>query len=134
MKVSELFPSKYIKAADLNGKSYTFKIATMRLEEMRDQNDKTVKKAVLYFEGPRKGLILNRTIADTIVDISGHEEIDLWPGCEVTLYPTSVQAFGKTHQVVRVRRPDVQQPAGGGNAPDSLMADEDELAHSEVEE
>lgn len=119
MKKEQLFPSKYMKGTDLNGKPWSFKIRQIRLEEMGKEKE---KKAVVYFDGPKKGLILSPTVFDQITHATGQADTDNWPGHLVTLYSTTVYAFGANHLVIRVR-PAEDKPA------EALMDDnEDELA------
>jgi hypothetical protein len=66
MKISQLFPSKYVKAVDLNGKTVTLTIAKLAIEELGHGPEKE-RKPVLYFERATKGLVLNRTNAMTIL-------------------------------------------------------------------
>ena len=123
MKVKDLFPSKYMKASDL-GKPWTFKITGVRLEEMHNKKTNSKeKKPVVYFSGPKKGLILNLTIAEQIAAATGQDDTDNWPGCAVTIYPTSVFAFGENHEVIRVRAAE----NGPAEAPPELVHDEEEL-------
>lgn len=125
MKIKDLFPSKYMTGDDLGGKPWSFKIATVRFEEMHNKQANTkVKKAVVYFTGPKKGLILNQTVAEQIAQATGQDDTDNWPGHLITIYPTTVYAFGANHLVIRAR------PAQNGlsEAPDALVHDDDELA------
>jgi hypothetical protein len=123
MKVAELFPSKYMNGEDLDGKAWTFKISRIQFEEMHDkQRNAQVKKPVVYFSGPKKGLILNRTLAGQIAQATGQEDTDQWPGCQITIYPTTVRAFGADHVVVRVRKAE----SGPSEVPDELAHDPEE--------
>lgn len=74
-------------------------------------------KAVVYFSGPKKGLILTPTIFDQIHQATGKDDTDHWVGHTITIYPTTVYAFGANHLVVRVR-PTETTPA---ETPDTLM-------------
>lgn len=121
MKKEQLFPGRYMKGADLAGKPWSFKIKTVKVEEMGKDKE---KKAVVYFEGPKKGLILSSTTFDQIAAATGQDDTDHWPGKLVTIYPTTVYAFGANHLVIRVRPVE----AGRAETPDDLMHDEDELA------
>lgn len=124
MKVNQLFPSKYMSGDDLGGKAWSFKITAVRLEEMHNrQTNSKIKKPVVYFAGPKKGLILNRTVAEQIAAATGQDDTDNWPGHSITIYPTTIHAFGADHNVIRVR------PAHDGTSemPDELAHDEDEL-------
>ena len=125
MKINQMFPSKYMSGDDLGGKPWSFKISQVVLEPMHDkQTNSKVKKPVVYFTGPRKGLILNRTIAEQIAAATGQDDTDNWPGHLVTIYPTVVTAFGADHLVIRVK------PASNGETkpPDALVHDVEELA------
>lgn len=119
MKKEQLFPSKYMKGFDLNGKPWSFKIRQVRIEEMGKDRE---KKAVVYFEGPKKGLIINPTTFDQIAEATGQDDTNNWPGHSVTIYPTTVHAFGANHLVVRVKQVEVKP------TPETLNDHEDELA------
>jgi hypothetical protein len=108
MKISDLFPSKYVKAADLNGKPFTLAIKKLVIEEMGHGNEKE-KKPVLYFSNAAKGLVLNRTNAMIIANLYG-DESDGWVGKRVTIYPTKVRAFGQMQDCIRVREEIPAQP------------------------
>lgn len=108
MKVSQLFPSKYVKAADLNGKTVTLTIAKLVMEELGHGPEKE-RKPVLYFQKATKGLVLNRTNAMTIAGLYG-DESDHWEGKRISIYPTRIRAFGAMQDTIRVRE-EVPAPA-----------------------
>lgn len=108
MKVSQLFPSKYVKAADLNGKTVTLTIAKLVVEELGHGAEKE-RKPILYFKNATKGLVLNRTNAMTIAGLYG-DEADEWPGKRISIYPTKVRAFGSMQDAIRVREEIPAQP------------------------
>jgi hypothetical protein len=101
MKISQLFPSKYVKAADLNGKTVTLTIAKLVVEELGHGAEKE-RKPVLYFQKATKGLVLNRTNAMTIAALYGDESDD-WEGKRISIYPTRIRAFGAMQDTIRVR-------------------------------
>ncbi len=101
MKISQLFPSKYVKAADLNGKTITLTIAKLVVEELGHGAEKE-RKPVLYFQKATKGLVLNRTNAMTIAGLYGDESDD-WEGKRISIYPTRIRAFGAMQDTVRIR-------------------------------
>ena len=109
MKISTIFPSKYVAAEDLNGKPITLTITTCTLEEMQSHDNQKVSKPVVYFAKATKGLVLNRTNATIIADLYG-DETDAWTGKRITIYPTRVKAFGKTVDAIRVREEVPAQP------------------------
>lgn len=81
MNIDAAFPSKYLKGADLNGKTVRVTIERMEIEEVGDGD----RKPVLYFAGKDKGLALNRINADTISSSFGHETDD-WAGKIIEIY------------------------------------------------
>jgi hypothetical protein len=87
--VSDLFPSKWLNAGDLNGR--TFDLTISRIDgDMFPIHPRTREKelkAVVYFEKARKGLILNATQATQIAEIAGSSRFTDWPGTRVTLAP-----------------------------------------------
>ena len=115
MNVKEMFPSRYLKADDLDGREFTLAIRGVEKEEIGKPPDKE-DKWVLYFRSAKKGLILNRTNAMAIAELYG-EETSGWVGKRVTLYSARVKAFGKWYDVVRVRAPAPASPSVDGNGP-----------------
>ncbi len=85
--VGELFPSKYLSAEDLNGKSFKLVVASVEFTTIHDRFDGDVVKAVVRFENAKKGLILNKTQAMALAAICGSEEFSAWPGAQVILRP-----------------------------------------------
>jgi hypothetical protein len=106
MKVSEEFPSKYLKASDLNGSQPTLKIESVLKEEVGRDNQ---QKMVTYFEGRQKGLVLNKTNSNTLTYKFG-DDTDEWIGKSVQLYSEPVYFQGKTTDGLRVR-PAAVRPA-----------------------
>jgi hypothetical protein len=128
MKMSDIFVSKYVKAADLNGKTVTLTIHTLRIEDMQNHQNERERKPVLYFERATKGLVLNRTNAMTIVALYGDESDD-WVGKRISIYPTRVRAFGAVQDAIRVREevPAVPKPvAQAAQVEERLSLDDDE--------
>jgi len=105
MNVNEMFPSRYISGADLNGKTWTLSIRDVVGEPMYDARaKKRVQKWVIYFERAHKGVILNRTMAEQIAAALGEDEAGAWAGQKISLYAETVTAFGGEHVVVRFRK------------------------------
>jgi hypothetical protein len=104
MNVNEMFRSRYISGADLNGKTWTLAIREVVGERMFDARAKMqVQKYVLYFERARKGVVLNCTMAEQIAAALESEETGTWMGQKISLYAETVTAFGAQHVVVRFR-------------------------------
>jgi hypothetical protein len=104
MKRDEVFPSKYLKAADLNGKPVTVTIKSAPYEPFKNPEGKEQSKTVLYFVGGKKALPLNIVNWDSVAEICG-DDTDAWPGHQLELYPTVTQMGAKTVPCIRIRRP-----------------------------
>ena len=102
MRVSDLFPSRYIKAGDVI-EPQIVAIRELQVEEIGQGKD-AENKPVLYFHNRQKGLVLNVTNARTIEDAYGIET-DAWPGKSIELFSTKVDFKGDRVDGVRVRVP-----------------------------
>lgn len=99
MNIEEAFPSKYLKAADLKGNRITAKIDRIETDTVGDDS-----KVILYFQGKEKGLVLNVTNKNMIVDLYGPETDD-WSGQPIVLYEAMVQYQSKMVPAIRVMGP-----------------------------
>lgn len=106
MKVSDAFPSNYIKSSDLQGRTFKLVIARYSMEKLGDDN-----KLVLFFQGAEKGLVCNKTNATEIAD-SFSDDLDQWIGREIELYVARVDFQGKKTDGLRVRIPQRDQVMG----------------------
>ncbi len=89
--VSDLFPSKWLRASDLT-KPVTVKIASAELVEVYDkQRREFVQKLALGFEYRgkplSKRLLVNKTNAYKLAELCGTEEFAHWTGHVITLAP-----------------------------------------------
>ncbi len=107
MDLSEAFPSNYLQASDLKDRNVTLTIARYETTEI-GREKKT--RPVLYFQGAKKGLILNKTNARTIANAYG-TNLDKWTGRQIILYPRMVEFEGDDVKAIRVRIPQVMAPA-----------------------
>ena len=101
MKISAAFPSNYVKAADLDGKPRIVTIRTCVLEDLGQGNERE-RKPVLYFDKAQKGLVLNKTNANTVADAYG-DDTAAWEGRSVEIFPTPVEYKGKMVDGIRLR-------------------------------
>lgn len=99
MKISETFPSKYLKAGDLQGRDVRVTMGNVELEKLG--ND---MKPVLYFKGKERGLCLNKTNSNTIAEAYG-DDTDHWFGQEIILFSVMADYQGKVGPAIRVRVP-----------------------------
>lgn len=98
MKVSDAFPSKYIAASDLNGAAMKLIMGVVEMMEVGREKD---IKPCLYFKGAVKGMILNKTNGNCIASMHG-DDMELWAGKEITIYPTSTDMAGEIVPCIRV--------------------------------
>lgn len=108
MKLSQLFPSRYLRADDIDGDTPVI-IKELVFDKMKDEDGKEEEKPVLLFKGVEKGLVLNKTNAQRIEEQHGSETDD-WMGKRISLTTESVTAFGKTQWAIRVKP---ERPATG---------------------
>jgi len=99
--IDEFFPSKYLKASDLQGRDVRVTIASLNPEQF-ENDGKTETKLVCYFAKKEKGVVLNKTNAATIATAYGYDYTQ-WPGNQITLYMAMVDAWGETREAIRVR-------------------------------
>jgi len=104
MKISDLYPSKFIKSDDLQGRSHRLTIMSVTVEEISD----TERKPVLRFMRHEKGLVLNKTNATHLAQAFGDDTI-MWQGLEVDLVAMPTTFNGKPVQGIVVMP--VSQPA-----------------------
>lgn len=120
MHINDMFPSKYVSAWDLKGKDVTVTIA--RISQAEEFNQETEKKEtiwLLWFKGAQKAMRCKPVHAKAIAALYGPNNTT-WIGKAITLYPTTVKAFGKVHDVVRVRDHKPTQAAASAAPPESL--------------
>lgn len=106
MDITQAYPGKHFKAADLGGETITLQVAAVVIESIGDDGNKPVMK----FYGVDQDLVLNQTNANTLVEAWG-KQTESWIGQTVQLYPTQVQFGSKMVDAVRVKA--AQQGAPG---------------------
>ena len=99
MKMSEEFPSKFLKASDLQGREVRVTMQNVEREKIGDDT-----KPVLYFKGKDKGVVLNKTNAGTISDSYGDDSED-WFDQPLILFSVMVDFQGKVGPAIRCRVP-----------------------------
>lgn len=113
MNYELLFPSLYLKAAELQGKDVTVTIEKVQLEELTMRGGLKKKKGVIYLRGKEKMIVLNRTNAETIVKLYG-PDTNGWIGKRITIYADRVTFGRETVDAIRVR-PKVPADKNAGN-------------------
>lgn len=124
-KRDDVFPSRFLRAADLRGKPIAVKIERAPIETLKGPDGKEDTKTVLYFAGTKKCLPLNRTNWDSVADITSEDDSDRWAGRQIELFPTTTEMKGKTVDCIRVRPPaQGELPKPKPPAPKPSLADE----------
>jgi hypothetical protein len=108
VKISNAFPSDYLRAADLQDRNVRVVMDRVEMAEIGDE-----RKPCLYFQGKEKGLILNKTNSNNIAAKYGDDTED-WSGRELILFPAMVDFKGQTVPAIRVRAPTAKD--GNGRA------------------
>ena len=96
MRIGEMFPSKFVKAADVEDQPLTLEIAGVEAVELEGQ-----KKYSVAFEESDKQLILNVTNAKTIANLYGDDTRD-WIGKRIKLFAQQVDFRGEQVMAIRV--------------------------------
>lgn len=97
MNIDQLFPSKFLRCADLNGKPMQVTISGIAREDVGGE-----PKVVMSFTDGTKQLILNKTNARTVARLLG-DETRGWGGKDITLIPAQVDFRGDIVDAIRVR-------------------------------
>ena len=98
MKISEAYPSQYLKAADLDGHATTVTIRDIEEVEVGLERE---KKFCMSFAGKSKRLVLNKTHMSSLRQIFGDTDLEELRGKRVTLV-REVDFHGETHSVIRI--------------------------------
>lgn len=108
--ISEVYQSNsdFLKAEDIGSNFWT---ATISKVDMKNFDDGSRKLFVLFQELD-KGLVLNKTNADTIGDLYGRDT-DGWVNRPVMLFTMPVDYQGKKVNAIRVRAPAQNGQPGG---------------------
>ena len=106
VNVNNVFPTKYVKAQDVNGQIQVV-IAKAMMEQLGDEH-----KLVVYFEGHSKGMVLNKTNANNLSNLYGPES-DGWIGKSMMLVSTFVDFQGQSTPALRLHPPQQQNFASG---------------------
>lgn len=102
MNVNQMYPSKYLKGAELSG-PVTVTIANVRTEQIYRPGEGKVNAFVMYCEKASRGVILGKVLAMQIAEITHEPDTDLWTGFKVTLYPQPMVVAGKPVVAIRAR-------------------------------
>jgi hypothetical protein len=126
--INEAFPSKFLKASDLQGRTVGVVIERVDFEPVGQSRE---MKPILYFADKEKGLVLNKTNANKIIQIAGSTETEDWHGIRVAIYPTETSFQGDQVECIRIKAAppvssgrEARRPAPPVEADDDAITDE----------
>ena len=97
--------AKYLKKEDIPSTVNT-SILWIKEEEVTAPGKGTETRLVLYFDGQKKGLVLNTANADALAEIAGTEDYEKWLDIPIQLYvDPDVKYGGKKTGGIRIRKP-----------------------------
>jgi len=106
VKISDAFPSRYLKASDLPH-PVTVHIDQVKMEDVDGSGHPDNFKPCLYFRDKSKGMVLNKTNAFLLKSVLGNETEE-WYGQTVSIYVDQTQYQGRMVPCLRLRIPEPQ--------------------------
>ena len=101
--------AKYLKKEDIPSPINT-SILWIKEEEVTAAGKGTETRLVLYFEGLKKGLVLNTANAEALAEITGTDDYEQWSDVPIELYvDPDVKYGGKKIGGIRIRKPTLVQ-------------------------
>ncbi len=100
MKISQLYPRRFARGADLKGPA-TVTIKDITQEELHPAG-RPVQKHVLWFAETPRGVILSRPLALQLAEFLG-DDTTAWEGQKITLYPEPMNVAGRPCTAIRAR-------------------------------
>lgn len=115
MKLSQMFPSKYLQAEDLApGQNTVVTIERVYPTLARDRGDgeEPEVKWMMRFREFRKPMSLWRNTAKLIGEVLDTDDADQWVGKQIAIYPSTYSSFGETKPCINADkwRPDQVAP------------------------
>ena len=102
MNVNQMFPSKYLKGAELAG-PVTVTIANIRKERTYKPGEGQADIFVLYCEKATRGVVLSKPLALSISQALQEPDTDKWTGQQVVLFPQPMTVAGRDLVAIRAR-------------------------------
>jgi len=97
--------AKYLKKEDVPSPVNT-SILWTKEEEVTAPGKSPETRLVLYFDGVKKGLVLNTANAEALAEITGTDDYENWADTPVQLYvDPDVKYGGKKTGGIRIRKP-----------------------------
>lgn len=125
MRKGDAFQSQYLRTDDLKGKEHLLTIKEVELCQINDQETgQAMDKAVIFFQGAKKGMVINMTNWETLEEAYGAESDD-WKGYPVVVYPTTTRFGNKKVPCMRMRIPKGSELRDGEPPKHSKVPDSD---------
>ena len=121
MHIDQLYPSRFLRCADLNGRPRRVTISGLKSEDVGGE-----QKNVLAFTDETL-LILNKTNARSIAKLYGVETRG-WSGKDIVLVPAQVDFRGDIVDAIRVRGVTSTRPSPSSEPPPAESPFDDDLS------
>lgn len=104
----ELYPGRFLKAADLRGQHVTVRIADVALDELEGEKGTKVQ-GIIFLHNTDKQIVLNRTNGLCLKAMFGKTLSD-WIGKRVTIKPDTTKLGRDTVDCIRIHgSPDIER-------------------------
>jgi hypothetical protein len=119
------FPSRYLTSGDVEGKRFTATIKQIEYCKMADGQE----KPVAFFQGMKKGIVLNKSKAKLLAELSKSKKFDDWVGVAVEIYGSVTDLRGeevaciKFAKTAKQKAKAVKEALDGDDLPDELKGD-----------
>jgi hypothetical protein len=80
-------------------------IQRVEVEELRGDEGKTRKRAVIYLEGREKGIVVNQLRSEIVSKLARSKETDNWPGVKIGVRRGRTHFQGKAVDCVEICSP-----------------------------
>lgn len=121
MRITDVYPSRYLKASDLDGATRA-RVTAVTTELFGDKKE---PKFVFTLTGQTKPFVCNVTSARTMEELTGSDDADDWVDTDVLLTPTKVSMNGKMVDSILLSRAPVARPAKKAVDPSPDAANQD---------
>lgn len=107
------FLGVYLKKEDIPDSGLLARIRGAKEDTLEEDDGSQQSKMILFFHGLEKGLVMNATNINVLIDMTGTEETDDWIDREIEIYVDhGVMLRGKRVGGVRLRAPGPQLKSG----------------------
>lgn len=102
MNVNDMFPSKYLRGCELKG-PVTVTLQRVATEEVYKPGKGKQAAFVLYCHKASRGIVLSKSLAQSIAQALGEPDTDRWPGRQVIIYPEPMTVAGQNLIAIKAR-------------------------------